>query len=474
MKNPKILPFGDWFKVYEKAGSNFNKTQRLLESEMLLEKDSVVRGDLGIKAPAAGADLKYYPLNNLANMNRIVGGMIDENDAYTRAIDKIKNFGSTVESNLMPSSHIEGTNLHNDSGAEDFLANLIAARAIRLGKATSGNIFKDKKIKAQFKAWVNSCVKNFDIQRSDANDLKLTPDPSNTTSRDVVYTIGMVAKVGNSAAFVRNEGENSSSKMELLSRYINVWNFLQWAKNGNNNARYDQESIKDGYFDLQVANGKAGVPNEPTVLFYADQFYERATAERGEKTDLDSVGGVDAAKGQADIAFPQGSSVIENTEIPKIQALADVVKAKFGKDQTVDNFELISSASPEWFGDETMADYEGMTTTGIGDPGPGSDFATNNFKLAYDRGVSFMNKLNELLKGMGHPGFNNYSIKWQVSDQGPGKGRYVDLQIERNYQKPKVKATTTVTGTQTSAGGSQSKTATLYAYKFVVGKGASL
>jgi len=121
-----------------------------------------------------------------------------------------------------------------------------------------------------------------------------------------------------------------------------------------------------------------------------------------------------------------------------------------------------------------MADYEGKTTTGVGDPGPGSDFATNNFKLAYDRGVSFMNKLNELLKGMGHPGFNNYSIKWQVSDQGPGKGRYVDLQIERNYQKPKVKATTTVTGAQTAAGGSQGQTATLYAYKFVVGKGASL
>ena len=32
MKNPKILPFGAWFQVYERAGRNFEKSQRILEN----------------------------------------------------------------------------------------------------------------------------------------------------------------------------------------------------------------------------------------------------------------------------------------------------------------------------------------------------------------------------------------------------------------------------------------------------------
>jgi len=86
------------------------------------------------------------------------------------------------------------------------------------------------------------------------------------------------------------------------------------------------------------------------------------------------------------------------------------------------------------------------------------------FKV-YEKAGSNFNKTQRLLE----------SERQIAAEGGPsGNGRFVDLQIERNYQKPKVKATTTVTGTQTSAGGSQSQKATLYAYKFVVGRGASL
>jgi hypothetical protein len=470
MKNPKILPFGDWFNVYEKAGSNFNKTQRLLESEMLFEEEGGY-GDLGISKPAAGADLDYSNLPNLTAMKTAVEEAIIKDQYYTAAVDKIKNFGSTVERHIMRGGHLQGKDLHRDTGAEDFLANLIAARAIRLGKTN-----KKRKEREAFKSFVARCIKNFDIQRSDANDLKLTPEGEGL-DEGKVKTVGMVNPNPTSVkATVKYERQSKWSYMSRLAAYINTWNFLQWTSNGNKNAAYDQQSIKDGYFDLEVASGSAGVAANPAVLFYADQFYERATAERGEKTRFDDIGGVDGAKGQADIQFEVGKSTIAASETPKIKALAEVVKTKFGKDQTVDSFELISSASPIWGGEETMADYEGKPVNGTGDPGEGTDFATKNYKLAYDRGVSFMEALNAELAKLGHPGFNNYVIKWQVSDKGgpSGNGRFVDLQIERNYQKPKVKATTTVTGTQTSAGGSQSQKATLYAYKFVVGKGASL
>jgi hypothetical protein len=457
MKNSKILPFGDWFKVYEKAGSNFNKTQRLLESQMILEA-----GDVGITMPAPGADFSFQYLSGLESMKYKVGSAIVEDSNYTKAVDKIKNFGLTADRQPMPGGKVGGSGIHKDSLAKDFLETLIAARAIRLNKQT-----KKKKDLAKFKAWVNSCIRNFDIQRSSANDLALVPS-SETYLK--VNTIGYIQRMTSVQAKIEKEGTSSTSYLDRLKEYINVWNFLQYA--GGENAQYDQSSIVDGYFDLQVANGEIGPANAPSVLLYGDKFYEKATAERQEQTEYENVGGVDAAKGQADIEFPTGKSDILESQIPKIKALAEIVKAKFGKDQTVDNFELISSASPVWSGGETMADYEGKETTGTGDPGVGTDFATKNYKLAYDRGVSFMRKLNEILQEMGHPGFNNPVIKWQVSDQGPAGGKYVDLQIERNYQKPKKKVTTTVTGKQTSAGGSQGDAAKLYAYKFVIGRGA--
>jgi hypothetical protein len=472
MKNPKILQFGDWFKVYEKAGSNFNKTQRLLESEMLLEKDAVLYGDLGISKPGAGADLDYNDLPNLTSMKTAVEEAIIKDQYYTAAVDKIKNFGSTVERHIMRGGDLQGKDLNRDTGAEAFLANLIAARAIRLGKKN-----KKRQEREAFKSFVARCIKNFDIQRSDANDLKLTPEGVGEDGK--VKTVSMVGTVDSAKSIIKYESQSKWSYMSRLAAYINTWNFLQWASNGNDNAAYDQQSIKDGYFDLQVAAGKAGVPANPAVLFYADQFYERATAERGEETRFEDVGGVDGAKGQADIQFAVGKSTIEDSETPKIKALAEVVKAKFGKDQTVDSFELISSASPEYGAIKNEQGWESKYpngTTAMGDPGVGTDDASKNAKLAWDRGVSFMEALNTELAKLGHPGFNNYVIKWQIAAEGgpSGNGRFVDLQIERNYQKPKVKATTTVTGRETSAGGSQRQKATLYAYKFVVGKGAGL
>ena len=133
MKNPKILPFGNWFKVYEKAGSNFNKTQRLLESEMLFEEEGGY-GDLGISTPAAGADLDYSNLSNLIAMKAAVEEAIVEDQYYQSAIDKIKNFGSTVERNIMRGGDLQGRSINRSLEASDFLANLIAARAIRMGE----------------------------------------------------------------------------------------------------------------------------------------------------------------------------------------------------------------------------------------------------------------------------------------------------------------------------------------------------
>ena len=35
MNNSKVLPFNDWFKIYERAERDFDKTQMIIESERL-------------------------------------------------------------------------------------------------------------------------------------------------------------------------------------------------------------------------------------------------------------------------------------------------------------------------------------------------------------------------------------------------------------------------------------------------------
>lgn len=34
MSNSNVLPFSEWFKIYERAERDFNKTQMIIESEL--------------------------------------------------------------------------------------------------------------------------------------------------------------------------------------------------------------------------------------------------------------------------------------------------------------------------------------------------------------------------------------------------------------------------------------------------------
>lgn len=48
MKNPKILPFNDWFKIYEAAGRKFEKSQRILENIGRLFESAIAQTSMTI------------------------------------------------------------------------------------------------------------------------------------------------------------------------------------------------------------------------------------------------------------------------------------------------------------------------------------------------------------------------------------------------------------------------------------------
>jgi hypothetical protein len=299
--------------------------------------------------------------------------------------------------------------------------------------------------------------KGRDLERVESYNVDLVPNTDSPLSTDV-YTMGKV--LAGTSLNIKDKEKQTYSLMSRVKQYMNAYNIVAYAANQNTYQGDNEELIEKGY-----VNFRADLAGSSLTLF-VDTLTKRGEVSKDIETETKTVGYEPALKGQAELKYEQGSSVITKTEMPKVKALADVILDKF-EGKTVDKFELTSSASPEWSGKETMANYAGKKTNGVGDPGAGTDFATKNFKLAYDRGVSLMNALNVMLKKAGHTGFPNYVVKWQVSDKGgpSNNGRFVDLEIDSNENKGKEVTTTTAVGTVEKEAGKETGKFVLYGYE---------
>jgi hypothetical protein len=310
---------------------------------------------------------------------------------------------------------------------------------------------------------------NFSFIREEGEDIKFVP-----AEGEFVYvkTRGKVKKVAGTANRVDNPGRDSASSYSAVQKYVNNYNLLSEYANGD--GYYSGDSITDGFFDLEST---AGQTNGDPVIFLKST-YEGGSVARSEEELVDVVGAETAEVGQADIKFKQatleqGGANILPDQASKVEDLAKTIMAKFAG-KTIDGFELLSSASPEYGAIKNEQGWESKYSkiTSVGDPGVGTDDATKNMKLAYERGESFMTALNAKLNEMGHPGFAKYQIKWQIASQGgpANDGRFVDLQITTNEKKGTIVKKTDVTGKELKAATSASgaSEATLYGYRIQV------
>lgn len=85
MKNPKILPFGQWFKVYESAGRNFEKSQRILESRISRGLTRIYEG--------LGTDIQTSLGTLLSDGAKAALAGVDAVKSKAPAYDKSKSFG---------------------------------------------------------------------------------------------------------------------------------------------------------------------------------------------------------------------------------------------------------------------------------------------------------------------------------------------------------------------------------------------
>ena len=254
------------------------------------------------------------------------------------------------------------------------------------------------------------------------------PDPRNT---GFVATLGRTGdspgRINDFSAAtleVSNQGKQFSSRYATLIKYLSQFNLSNVSDGDFTQYRLSSMLDAENYVDLL----KAEVASNTVIVYTATT---NNPDEANKAVNTTTQGAAEPIDKNYDVNFEQGKSAVPTNDSEVAKAVADAI-AMF-PDGNISNLSVVSSASPEFNknngGPSTMADY-GQNTTGVGNPGAGSDNISRNKKLAYDRGVNFVAAINAGLVAQGKPEISNPTINWQISDKGgsiTSLGRYANV-----------------------------------------------
>jgi hypothetical protein len=179
----------------------------------------------------------------------------------------------------------------------------------------------------------------------------------------------------------------------------------------------------NNYVDLLNAGIAAN-----SVIVYTKSIY--APGQANKEIGTTTQGATAPIDKNYDVSFEQGKSAVPTNDSEVAKAVADAI-AMF-PDGNITNLSIVSSASPEYGVITNVPGWEKSYPkgiTGTGNPGNGTDDASRNIKLAYDRGVNFVAAINAGLVAQGKPEIQGYNINWQISDKDGTKvpGRYAKV-----------------------------------------------
>lgn len=244
-----------------------------------------------------------------------------------------------------------------------------------------------------------------------------------------VATLGRVVDSG-----VIDQQEQVNTDYKRLSQYLNDFNMGNVLNNATDYTQYNLSTMLDQNNFVNLLT--TGVEANKLIVYTTG---DKVPAKAGKELTSTTVGASAPVPKQYDVSFDTGVATIPANDTEVNRAVQDAI-AMF-PDGNITNLTVVSSASPEFNsakgGPRTLADYGQTPTSGKGDPGAGTTDIAKNIKLAYDRGVNFMNALNAGLEAQGKPAVSGYTINWQISDKGGKKvpGRYAEVQWEKAGSK---------------------------------------
>jgi len=276
----------------------------------------------------------------------------------------------------------------------------------------------------------------------------------NKTTVDVYPTTdtrypNSVATIGKAITSVDMKGVQTLTSYGSLVNYLNSYN-------AGNVETYDftQYDLSNMVDSNNYVNLLGATISSNSLILYTSGDKAPNVANKDIQTTSKTVGGTAPVSKDYDVAFAQGSAVIAANDAEVAKAVQDAIT--MFPDGNISNLTILSSASPEYGAIKNIAGWEKnyTATSGTTDPGAGTTDATKNMKLAYDRGVSFMNALNAGLEAAGKPQVQGYTINWQIAgDGGPlGNGRFTQVQWEKAGTAPVTTTDTTAVNTGTEGG----------------------
>ena len=449
MKNPKILPFGQWFKVYESAGRNFEKSQRILESRM-----------------ARGLQRVFEEALQVTQLPKLVPGdpAWEEGDgANALTLDSLE--GAVRENYTTLGSEIAKLFLGSGIKLMDVYLRDSESAALLLDAAIIGSWRKtfsknSPQNEDELYGWLNTPGNfekfGFKISPATVVDLQGRTKMESWGEAFFPQARGRFQNSSGTSSYGETLKLNDDKRQNLFTlqysnhtySYINSYNCINVARGYD-----DQYKMADMLDDQQALVFTENVAYPKTLYFYSDML----VSEKGpsKNTEDKMIGGAESQKGAVEIAFMQGEDAKDAAGVaidgnhPKVAEIGEKIKSYLGEKGVIDTMTLTSSASPEWTGPETMADYAGKTTSGTGVPAPGTDFAAKNADLAYRRGVAFQNALTAYLGG--HVKANSITVAWKISTDEPGKGRHISYDIATKSESPQVIQVTKFAAGKTSS-----------------------
>jgi hypothetical protein len=446
MKDPKILPFGSWFKVYEQAGRNFKKSQQILEARSysgIARLYEGTRGNTWLKTDVTKVD----PGNltpDLYDGTSGIGISNNENNAAFEAIAQ-KVFGKEAIPNLK-ARYGGWISRDINTGGGDFKSSLNNRLADFLKFYLSG-IEKSLGDTSLTDAILSE--EGFDI----LNQLELKSEADGEFDM-----IGSGPGVVDSYSSIDTNGtvtaKNTASGVffNRLIGYLNTFNLTNFAV-GDNTQYVDPTKLQDENKIVTLAS-KGAVQKDATALYL---FTDRKSEVKAGQKDVDV--NIVAAEPGKDVPFrinyksgefsvdANGKSI--NVSHPDIIALANSIIGSLNN-QAIDKMTLTSSASPEW---------NGRTTSGSGgseNPSPKLNDTTyksdktdaGNKYLAWRRGTYLV----QLLKGMLPNVLGEIDNAWMIGEEG-AEGRNCKYVITQLGKPGKTKITTNFTGAKTTQSG---------------------
>ena len=277
-----------------------------------------------------------------------------------------------------------------------------------------------------------------------------------------------VDTIGKVSSFEAKEGKTDHSHLEAMCSYINTFNLENWRT--GDFTQYDPSKILNADKIVDLTAASPAIVNQPGYLMLVGLGEVSTTAGQIDKKQGLTQG--EAAKtGSVAISFTTGSADTDDGGVkvdakhPKVQEIGKKITDYLGETGVIDSMVLTSSASPDYNakggGPATLADYATKKKPTSGNAAPASvvDFYDQNAKLAYDRGVTFSNALQQYLGG--HLKANSIKVAWKISTDEPGGGKNISYSIATQSVAPQKIETTEFQGAKVTT---NRQSMTIYPY----------